>query len=205
MDLQYLGSDESSFGSISYHEFGILPKRRTMESTRPNWNKKYRSEPIRYKKKEGLSTIPRRPNTVYRGMSYQEYKNALRKGYFKSRGSYNIGVTQEGSTCGSTDPTTAMQYASSFAPLSKKPTPEEPGVVVAFRETPRWKQNVQMTGSETERQHTGPIPISDIKEVYIFQMQEFIPSHMEIWKEYGKVRTGSRGTPIIKGTWKRIK
>jgi len=201
MDMVHLGSSKSDFGTTEYHEFGVVPKGEEFKSQ----GEGRRGATIHYGKKEGFEKIPRKQGLVYRGMSWAEYQNAKSKGYFKSRGGHNIGVTQEGATCGSTDPETAMVYASSFAPMSKKPTPEEPGVVVAFKETDDWCPNLKHTHSSTERQNLDVLKFSDAEEIYIFQLEEFTPAHMEIWNELGQLKTGSRNTPDVKGKWKRVK
>ena len=202
MDMVHLGTDKSSYGSTEYYKFGIVPKG---EKWKQKGHFENKGEPIQYGKKSGYEKIPRKAGLVYRGMSWQEYQNAKRKGYFKSRGSYNIGTTQVGATCGSLDPDTAMLYAANFAPMQKKPTPNEPGVVIAFKLNDKWESNKNMTGSSTERQCMEPLSWSDVKEVYIFQMETFIPSHMEIWKDVHGLQLGSRDTPSVIGKWKRVK
>ena len=80
----------------------------------------------------------------------------------------------------------------------------EAALTIIFFENEDWSPNIKHTHSSTERQHLGPIPFSDVAEVYVFQMEEFIPAHFEIWNELGTLKTGSRNTPDVKGTWKRI-
>jgi len=201
MDLVHLGSEEGGW-TTTYHKFGIVPLK---EEFVPKEERDYRGETITYGKKKGTKSIPRKAGLIYRGMSWQEYQNSLKRGYFKSRGGYNIGASQKGATCASRSPEQAMSYASWFTPFPKTPTPEEPGVVVAFEENALWEGNNLYTGSSNEVQRKGIIPLSEMEEVYVFQMEKFIPGHMEIIKDAHGMQSGSRSGPRVEGTWRRIK
>ncbi len=66
----------------------------------------------------------------YRGMSFEEYQNAVSTGKIVSSGEYNIGEHEKGLTYFSTDPLQASSYANGFAPWPFIATPGHPAVVV---------------------------------------------------------------------------
>ena len=71
---------------------------------------------------------------AYRGMSWEEYQQAMQRGWFASQGAYNIHGQGESVTFFSKDPETAVHYARSFQAWPFIATPTRPGVIIA---TPR--------------------------------------------------------------------
>jgi len=67
---------------------------------------------------------------LYRGMSFEEFQEAFKKGYFKSKGKYNIGEAQKGATFFSPNPETAAMYSNDFTPAGFRATPDKPAIVI---------------------------------------------------------------------------
>ena len=72
-------------------------------------------------------------NVIYRGMSAEEYRNAMDDGFIQSKGKYNIGDEQKGLTFFSLSPSQAQTYANDFTPAGFKATPDRPAYVVAIK------------------------------------------------------------------------
>jgi hypothetical protein len=73
------------------------------------------------------------PDTIYRGMSSEEYDNIIKSGEVESKGTHNIGEGQKGLTYWTTDPRMADSYANGFAPAEFKPTFTHPAYVIATK------------------------------------------------------------------------
>ena len=67
---------------------------------------------------------------LYRGMSFEEFEEAFKNGYFKSKGKYNIGEAQKGATFFSPNPETAAMYSNDFTPAGFRATPDKPAIVI---------------------------------------------------------------------------
>lgn len=221
MDFLMREKRKSGFGENEFIEFEVVPKGVDVPKKTYSYTDEYgkkvtvvdtSSKKVDFGKKKGLEDIPQKEGLVYRGMSHQEYENAKKKGYFKSREKYNLGY-QEGLTFGSKDPETAQVYASGFAPIHKTPTPEHKGKVVAFKENKNWLgpgeasdkgRDFIITGQE--RAHEGPIPFSQVEEVYELEPERFQTGSIEIVKDrmHEHPREGSRRSPSMYGKWKKI-
>lgn len=95
-----------------------------------NGRRKTYSEPAGALEGHYVDVIPAEDGLAYRGMSFEEWAEAVRRGYFQSRGEYNLGEAQRGLTFFSPDPGSAAYYASGFAPWPFKPGWGRPGIVV---------------------------------------------------------------------------
>lgn len=73
---------------------------------------------------------PDDPSLVYRGMAWDEWRDIRRSCFVRSHGTLNI--DQEGFTFFGRW-STALTYASDYAPLPFRPTAERPGVIIAIR------------------------------------------------------------------------
>lgn len=105
-------------------------------------------------------------DTIYRGMSHEEYENFRKSGRIQSSGNYNIGDAQKGLTYFTTSPSAAESYASSFAPEKHKPTFNRPAYIVAVKR-PADKHIKQVPGTgEHEIGVTRPIEANEVKAVY---------------------------------------
>jgi len=103
---------------------------------------------------------------IYRGMSAGEYQEFLRTGEIQSKGTFNIGLDQQGLTYYSVSPNQAANYASWFAPPDFKPTFEKPAYVIAIKR-PAEDRIAQVDGtSDQEIGVTGAILKADIVAVY---------------------------------------
>ena len=70
---------------------------------------------------------------LYRGMSHDEFHNALRDGYFQSDGRLNL-TGEEGHTLFARRPDTARVYATGFAPEVHQPTFGKSGYIIKIKE-----------------------------------------------------------------------
>lgn len=102
------------------------------------------------------------PDMMYRGMSWEEWQEAQRTGYIKSRGTYNIGEQQAGMTLYAEDPGSAASYASGFAPEQFAPSAEKPGVVIAV---PR-RYGVVGAAPRGEIAIPDAVPLSEVSGVW---------------------------------------
>ena len=84
-------------------------------------------------------------NTIYRGMSSEEYHKFLNTGKIYSNGEYNL-AGQEGLTYWTTDAEAAAHYASGFAPAQFKAVFDKPAYVVAIKK-PKEVKRVAGTGA----------------------------------------------------------
>jgi hypothetical protein len=135
---------------------------------------------------------------IYRGMSAEEYQNAMRDGYFESRGDYNIGDGQRGLTFFSPNMDTAENYAASFTPFDYLPTPDRPAYVVAIRQP----EDVNLD-TQGEVGVPGRIPVSEIVDTYRGDVYAARPSDWHLQDDWGTPRlSGVRYTPQI--AWSRM-
>lgn len=98
------------------------------------------------------------PNTIWRGMSHEEFEGAKKNGYFQTNGSYNLG-DQTGTLFGK-DPSIGQSYANSYAPYEFKPTFTRPAHVIGI---PNKGYPMNSTG---EYEVPGQIPISEVTHHY---------------------------------------
>jgi len=93
---------------------------------------------------EGVIPIVSKKNDfyVYRGISRGEMENIVKTGKLKSRGEYNFS-TEAGYTMFGEYPATAEAYASSFAPVQYRPTPEKPGYILEVKRQPSMMTQTQ--------------------------------------------------------------
>jgi hypothetical protein len=148
----------------------------------------------------GVDRIEKTPGLAYRGMAFEEWQEAKKRGVLGSRGYYNIG--QEGLTFFSPDPDTAAHYASGFAPIQYKPGPAAPAIVVAVPEnlllTSKDRKDIPQGELATDK----PIPLSQVEGVWKLQPEEATPGFVEVVvKANGSVGEGSRASP---GHWNKI-
>ena len=97
---------------------------------------------------------------MYRGMSWEEWEDTVRRGYIESKGSMNIGRDQEGLTYYATTASEAAWYASAGAGVRWKPAIGMPAVVVGVPR--RAGEHVPGTG-EGEIGYRGRIGIDEIR------------------------------------------
>jgi hypothetical protein len=109
--------------------------------------------------------IEHSPNTMYRGMSHDEYHNFKKTGEIKSDGSYNFDV-QKGLTYFTSDHHAAESYANSFAPEKHKPTWGKHAYIVAAHRVDD-KDTKHIKGvSEHEIGVTRPVKKHEVTAVY---------------------------------------
>ena len=138
-------------------------------------------------KKQSLSLPDKKSdNIMYRGMSSEEFDQALKTGHFKSKGDYNV-QGQDDLTYWSSRPSQAQNYASSFAPWSFKPTFERPAYVVGVK-----RKNVARVDADTELGVSGKTPVNDVVEIYKGDVHAITPGRHSIVDDWG--------TPRISGT-----
>ena len=141
--------------------------------------------------KEGVSSeLPAKPvaGSIWRGMSQEEYRTALKQGFIQSLGDFNIGSAQKGLTYYSSDPRTAASYAHGFAPWQYAGTITQPPVVVRIKDP---GGHVAVPGAgEDEIGIKDYVPISAIQEVWQGKPISAMPGMFEIDPE-GKLGSGS--------------
>lgn len=141
------------------------------------------------------------PDHAYRGMSWEEWKLALRRGYVLSKGTYNFS-SQEGLTFFSPDIKTAMSYAGSFASVQYKPSRAKPGVIIEVssidmldgEEGSEYEEEIPRGELATE----GPVDLDRItKAWYVVPGDTSGPGHVELYWDiaHKKVKEGSRMFP----------
>ena len=104
-------------------------------SDRARWTPTYAMHGEVYKVYERPLTyredIRQNVGLAYRGMSWEEYQQAMQRGWFASQGAFNLTGQGESVTFFSKDPATAVHYARSFQAWPFIATPGRPGVVIA--------------------------------------------------------------------------
>jgi hypothetical protein len=94
-----------------------------------------------FKKTEFQSKIiherPQLIHTVWRGISPEELQYIISHKHVKSNQSMNIGYeVEQGLTVYAPQPSTAIHYADSFAPVEKQPTDEKPNYIIQIKVKP---------------------------------------------------------------------
>jgi hypothetical protein len=105
----------------------------------------------------GSFAPPEGPSVMHRGMSDEELREALSRGFFHSRGDWNL-PGQDALTFFSSRPSQAESYASGFAPWQFKPTFDRPAWVASVK---RPSEIAQIVG-ETELGVKGPVSVDDL-------------------------------------------
>lgn len=142
---------------------------------------------------------------IFRGMSYEEYRDSMQRGYFETKGGYNLGTEQEGLTYFSTDKGQASYYASGFAPWQYIATPERPAIMVQVRD-PGNHVGVAGTG-ETEVGLRGRISTKEMVAYYSGDPIRVKAGHVDLnidrWGGRVNASTGSRLSPSVLLRWNR--
>jgi hypothetical protein len=163
---------------------------------------------------DAIEAIPDDPQSVYRGMAWEEWQYINRTGHVLSKGAYNIG--QEGLTFYG-DAGTALSYGSGFAPLAFKTSVKRPSVVIAIpRSLVMGHEDMPDKIPQDEFAHKDQLDSSHITAAYMLSPtkskagqiefvfhwmrspngNEFIPS---------EVREGSRSNPTISYVLRKLK
>lgn len=140
------------------------------------------------------------PDLMYRGMSWEEWQEAQRTGILKSLGEYNIGEEQQGLTYYTTEPRSAQQYASSFAPVQFEAAPDRPAVVIAVPR--RQGRHVEGTG-EHEIGIPDEVPLAEVQGVWEGHPYEVTGvGHSDILDDWGGRRDGSAAPQSRSIAWR---
>lgn len=107
------------------------------------------------------------PNMIYRGLSHEEWENALRNNYFESNQEYNVGGEQ--GTLFSTDPEQARSYATGFAPWHRKPGFNTPSYVIGVPRPESAYAHPGMGPDTTEVIVPGQIPFGQVQNAWQFR------------------------------------
>jgi hypothetical protein len=141
------------------------------------------------------------PGTLYRGMSYEEYQNALSTGSFKSRGGYNLGEEEKGLTYFSTDPLQASAYANGFAPWPYIAAPGSPAIVVSIKDP---GNHIVNAGRSTEIGIRDNLPTSAITAIYVGHPVIADSGMQEVRQDRGRApQTGSGMSPRTSVIWEK--
>lgn len=132
---------------------------------------------------------------LWRGVSQEEYDLAKKRGYFESRGDYNVGGdSQRGYTFFSTDPSQAGNYATWFAPQDFKPTFTHPGHVIGIPdrpELPRGAMPEKPDPRSTEVGVPGRVPFSAVTHHYVGRPSTIKPGRQGVSESWsGWERSG---------------
>jgi hypothetical protein len=139
-------------------------------------------------------------NVIYRGMSAEEYRNAMDDGFIQSKGKYNIGDEQKGLTFFSFSPSQAQTYANDFTPAGFKATPDRPAYVVAIKLPDNDYPIGQVNGSEVGLK--GAISTDEIVSVFEGRPYEF-SADFEIGDDFGRTYMSGSG-PTSRVTWEKL-
>lgn len=155
--------------------------------------------------KDSIEAIPANASYGYRGMSWEEWQKTQKNKTIQSHGSQNF-HNQTNLTFYGYKPETGESYAGSFAPMSFKPTPKKPGVIIAV---PR-KYLIDHTQNKNvpvgELAHVGSLPFNAIAEVYMLIMTKYKSGKFDLsvdWK--GQVHEGSRANIGLGYAIRRLK
>lgn len=136
-----------------------------------------------------------RPGHIYRGMSWEEWRDINRKGKIESRGDHNLSG-QEGLTFwGNAE--TAEYYANGFAPVPFKPTITRPGIIIEipehYAESHEDRPNVIPNGEYA----TTALPLQVITRRWKLIPHRIKPGRLEIVVDHKKATEGSRIDPSV--------
>ena len=138
---------------------------------------------------------------IYRGMSQEEWQNILDTGRIESLGEYNLGPEQVGLTYFTTDAGSAASYASSFAPVQFKATPDLPAVVVAIGARP----GVHVPGTgEHEVGIPGAVSADEIVEAWEGFPYQITAGSTDIIDDFHGRRDGSGTAPSALLGWRKL-
>ena len=151
----------------------------------------------------GQSAFPLQEGTAskfYRGMSFEEYQNAVTTGKIASSGEYNIGEHEKGLTYFSTDPLEAASYANGFAPWPFIATPGHPAVVVEVDN--KAMDTTVDPHRPTEVGVKGDIPMSAVTRAFIGSPIMISSGREEVKQGMGKPPSlGSGASPSNSLVW----
>lgn len=137
---------------------------------------------------------------MWRGMSAEEFEEAQKRGYFQSKGDYNL-EGQEGETYWSSRPSQAETYASNYAPFDFRATPNRPAYVVEAVQRP---ENIKQVVGDTELGVAGRVPMEDVLNVYKGSVFDASPSELRMIEDWGNLRIdGHSYEPRL--TWELLK
>mgnify|MGYP001305132364 FL=1 len=139
-------------------------------------------------------------NVIYRGMSAEEYRNAMDDGFIQSKGKYNIGDEQKGLTFFSLSPSQAQTYANDFTPAGFKATPDRPAYVVAIKLPDNDYPIGQVNGSEVGLK--GAISTDEIVSVFEGRPYEF-SADLTLRDDFGRTFMSGSG-PTSRVTWEKL-
>ena len=139
-------------------------------------------------------------NVIYRGMSAEEYRNAMDDGFIQSKGKYNIGDEQKGLTFFSLSPSQAQTYANDFTPAGFKATPDRPAYVVALKLPDNDYPIGQVNGSEVGLK--GAISTDEIVSVFEGRPYEF-SADLTLRDDFGRTFMSGSG-PTSRVTWEKL-
>jgi 2'-5' RNA ligase len=174
---------EKGSGRRSYYDPKLAEAYKLYEGD-PGWSTKPKDTSI------GSFDVKSEPGRIYRGMSYEEYQNALRDGHFESKGGFNLGEAQRGLTYFSTDPQQASSYANGFAPWMYKATPSRPAVIVEVDDPGNHVDVPGLGRTSTEVGIRGKVPTSSVRRVWLGK------PHIIDEGEFDLIRDKYRGTSI---------
>lgn len=120
-------------------------------------------------------SLPRSDDVIYRGMSHEEFEDALKRGHIQSHGEYNIGPSQKGLTYFSKWPAQAVSYAHGFAPKQFKATPGRPAYVVAVKRPPEEHIRHVHGTDPNEVGVSAPVPMEHVRGVWRGTPVEYTP------------------------------
>lgn len=156
--------------------------------------------------KDAIAEIPKDPDLVYRGMSWEEWSFIKKNGFIQSKGSYNFDSQNNLTFYGSAE--TAEYYANSFAPNPFKTSLKKPSVVISIsRRNVKGHEDFPDKIPSNEFAHIGKLDIKEIKGAWMLSPVKSKSGKFEIILTYindgnnsfrlGKPREGSRSNPSI--------
>jgi len=136
---------------------------------------------------------------MYRGMSWEEWESIRALGKIESGGQMNLGPEQAGLTYYSSDPLSAVSYASSFAPVQFKATPEKPAIIIAVKR----RVGIPVGGTgEHEIGIRGSIPIEEIVGVWEGHPYSTTRGSADVIVDWHGTRAGSGSGPSTYIAWR---
>ena len=139
-------------------------------------------------------------DTLWRGMSGEEYKSLIATGVGGSKGDWNIGEEQRGITMFADNSSMAFHYAGGFAPFEQTPTYKEPSYVVRIGKLP--DVNPTRQEGEVAVKNYG---VKDIREVYQVRLATEKAGEIELYrKSDGNYTEGSRNNQSQTYAYKKM-